>query len=313
VPGWGPEFVAAFRDKARMKELVGAAGLRVPRFRSLADGVTIDALAAEVGLPLILKPRDGWSSRGVELIRSDSELAAALAALGERLAGYEAEEYIEGVVLHVDGIRRDGTFHFVSASEYVNTCLDFTTGTPLGSVLLDSGPRLERVTGFAGGCLDALGLDDGPFHLELFQKVDGEPVFLEVGLRPGGAEVPFVHRDLFGIDLFEEAFRATVGLPAGTSAELRPGGTVAGGWVSIPEPTPYPSRFVSATSLVNSISEVYAEVLPAAGTVFDGSGGYEHIGGRFRLHGSDHASVRRAALEVMDRYRLVVEHEGATP
>jgi len=313
VPGWRPEFVEAFRDKARMKDLIGAAGLRVPRFRRLDADVTAGELVDEVGLPLILKPRDGWSARGVLLVREESELTGVLAGQGVELAGYECEEYIEGAVLHVDGVRRDGKFHFVSASEYINTCLDFTVGTPLGSILLDSGERLERVAEFTGGCLDALGLVDGPFHLELFQKADGELVFLEVGLRPGGAEVPFVHRDLFGIDLFEEAFRATVGLPPARSAEVLSGGTVAGGWVSIPEPKPYPSRVVARTSLLGEIAEVYAEVLPEVGAVFDGSGGYDHIGGRFRLRGADHASVRRAALEIMDRYRLVAEHEGAAP
>ncbi|MFI8079480.1 acetyl-CoA carboxylase biotin carboxylase subunit family protein [Kitasatospora sp. NPDC086009] len=309
VPGWRPEFVTAFRDKARMKDLVGGAGLRVPRFCRLDAGSTAAGIAAEVGLPLILKPRAGWSARGVVLVRDEAELAALLVEQGAELEGFECEEYVEGAILHVDGIRRDGKFHFVSASEYINTCLDFLTGTPLGSVLLDPGARLDRVTEFTGGCLDALDLVDGPFHLELFDTPGGELVFLEVGLRPGGAEVPFVHRDLFGIDLFAEAFRATLGLPPAVPAEALPDG-VAGGWVSIPEPRPYPSTVVSRSSLLGTVDEVYAEVVPDVGTVFDGSGGYEHIGGRFRLRGTDHAAVRRAALAVMDRYRLVVEHEG---
>jgi hypothetical protein len=62
-------------------------------------------------------------------------------------------------------------------------------------------------------CLDALDLDDGPFHLERFKRAPGESAFLEVGPRSGGAEVPFIHRDLFGIDLLGEAFRTMVAMP----------------------------------------------------------------------------------------------------
>lgn len=311
IPGWTPEFVTAFRDKTRMKDLVGAAGLRVPRFHRLTADSTAASVTAEVGLPLILKPRAGWSSRGVVHVGDERELAAVLAEHAGEPAEFECEEYIDGEVLHVDGIRRDGKFHFVSASAYLNTCLDFTAGRPLGSVLLDPGPRFERVTAFAGDCLDALDLVDGPFHLELFETARAELVFLEVGLRPGGAEVPFVHRDLFGIDLYAEAFRATLGLPPATPAEELSQVTVSGGWVSVPEPRPYPSTVVSHTSLLDEIPEVYAEELPAPGTVFDGSGGYEHIGGRFRLRGADENTVRQAALAVMERYQLVTRHEAA--
>ncbi|MFJ8042654.1 acetyl-CoA carboxylase biotin carboxylase subunit family protein [Kitasatospora sp. NPDC096147] len=313
VPGWSVEFVEAFRDKARMKDLIGAAGLRVPHFRRLDGGSTAAAVAAEVGLPLIVKPRAGWSSRGVELIREEGALADWLAVNSGQLDGYECEEYVEGEVLHVDGVRRGSAFHFVSASQYLNTCLDFTEGVPLGSVMLDAGERLDRITAFTGGCLDALGLVDGPFHLELFETASGELVFLEVGLRPGGAEVPFVHRDLFGIDLFAEAFRATVGLPPTVPATELPQPAERVGWVSIPEPKPWPSTLTGRTSLLGEVPEVYAEVLPALGTVFDGSGGYEQIGGRFRLRGADHAAVRRAAEQVMARYRLTTEPGRPAP
>jgi len=304
VPGWTPEFVTGFRDKPRMKELVGGAGLRVPRFRELDASTTAEDVSAALGLPVIVKPRSGAASHGVVRADNGTELARALAEVDP--AEYECEEYIDGQVLHVDGIRREGLFHFVSASEYVNTCLDFALGRPLGSVLLDDGGFRDLVVGFAGHCLDALGLVDGPFHLELFRNTAGELVFLEVGLRPGGAEVAFIHRDLFGIDLFSEAFRTCLGLPP-----LQPSGDfpgdVAGGWVSVPEPQPLPSRVLSRTPMCELIAEVYAEVLPDVGTVLDGSGGYDHIGGRFRLRGRDHHSVRRAALEVMARYELVSE------
>ncbi|GAA2601656.1 ATP-grasp domain-containing protein [Actinomadura fulvescens] len=313
IAGWTPEFVSAFRDKPRMKEIVGAAGLPVPRFQAVGEDTTAERVVADLGLPVILKPRDGAGSKGVVLARSVAGLAEALADARSSPAGpdgYECEEYVAGDIYHVDGIRRGGLFHFVSASVYVNTCLDFMDGMPLGSLLLDEGDGTrDRLIAFASRCLDALGLRDGPFHLEVFGRPDGELVFLEIGLRPGGAEVAFIHRDLFGIDLFGEAFRATLGLPPLTPREaFRP--AAAGGWVSVPEPRPLPSRALSRTSMLGVVPEVYAEVIPDVGAVFDGTGGYDHIGGRFRLRGPDHATVRRGVLEVMARYELIAEPIG---
>ena len=303
VPGWSPEYVLRFRDKTVMKRRVRRAGVRAPRYLSLSAGVTASGLAGELGLPLILKPVDGAASRGVVLACTERELADALARIGPD-EPYEAEEYIQGAVHHLDGIRRQGRFHFVTASAYVNTCLDFTRGLPLGSVLLDPGPLRTRLTGFAADALDALELWDGPFHLEVIVTPAGEPVFLEVGLRPGGAGVPFLHRDLFGIDLFAEAFRSAVGLePLTSEAELRRI-DASGGWLVFPEPMPVPQRLTARNSLVGVVPEVYAEALPEPGHVFDGEGGYDHAGGRFLFRGADRAAVEGAMLAAIARYRL---------
>ncbi|MGW3661826.1 ATP-grasp domain-containing protein [Streptomyces sp. NPDC005141] len=316
VPGWGTDYVTRFRDKTVMKRWIGYAGIRAPRYLGLTAEATAAAVLAPTaglpGLPLILKPRDGAASRGVRLVRGEEELAAALGDIGpEALQGYEAEEYVEGRIHHVDGIRWGGRFHFVTVSEYVNTCLDFNGGTPLGSVLLDRGSLHEQLTGFAADCLDALELWDGPFHLELILTETGEPVFLEVGLRPGGAGVPFLHRDLFGIDLYCEAVRTTIGLPPLTDeAELR-GIEASGGWLVFPEPRPVPARVTLRDSLVEAVPEVYAEALPEIGHVFDGEGGYDHAGGRFLLRGTGQAAVRRAVQEAIVHYRLVAEPAAA--
>ena len=309
TPGWRPEFVAGFRDKFTMKQRVAAAGLRVPQFLALDAATTAADVATKLGLPVILKPRGGAASKGVVRAATLAELTTAMARIDP--AEFECEEYIDGDIYHVDGIRRSGEFHFASASIYLNTCLDFALGAPLGSVLLDPGPRKAQLIGFAARCLDALSLVDGPFHLELFVDKAGNPVFCEVGLRPGGAEVPFLHLDLFGIDLFGEAYRATIGRrPLGHAAEPDPAAR-SGGFVIVPEPRPLPSRVTYRRSMLGSVRYLYAETVPDIGDVFDGTGGYEHIGGRFRFAGPDFASVQRSALEVMARYLVVADAEAA--
>jgi hypothetical protein len=307
VPGWSTDFVLNFRDKLRMKRAVSAAGLRVPRFTKLTEGITARDVAARTGLPAILKPRAGAASHGVRLARSLPELTRILAELEpEEFSAYECEEYVDGEVLHLDGIRRGGAYHFVSASAYVNTCLAFADGERLGSFLLDDGPLRQRAVAFTAACLDALKLDDGAFHLELLHRPDGELVFMEVGLRPGGARIPELHLELFGVDLMGEAFRASLGLPPlGEPASFRP--PFGGGWVLVPEPGPFPSRVVAHTPLRGVVPEVYAEIVPEVGDIFDGNGGYLRVGGSFRLRGAGQEAVQRAVLAVMDRYELTAE------
>jgi hypothetical protein len=305
VPGWSLDFVRRFRDKPYMKERVAGAGLRTPRFLEFVPGTDPTLLAKEVvatlGLPVVVKPRAGVASAGVLRVDTAEELTVALTGLD--LATHECEEFVEGRVLHVDGVRLDGRFHFVSASAYVNTCFAFANGAPLGSVLLDHGPLRDRVTDFAGHCLDALDLVDGPFHLELFHTPDDELVFLEVGLRPGGGPLPDLHRELFGIDLLAETFRLTVGLPPATPATAHTAPT-GGGWLIFPEPRPLPSRVVARTSPRAVVDGIHAEVIPEVGEVFDGTGGYLHVGGTFRFRGPDEATVRRDVLRTIDCYRL---------
>jgi hypothetical protein len=304
VPGYRPELVTRFLDKPRMKELVAAAGLRVPGWITGAAPGDAARLVARLGLPMVAKPRSEAASRGVRILPDEVAVVAALAAPDG--TDLEFEEYIAGTILHTDGVRRGGKFHYVSVSEYVSTCLAFLAGKSLGSVLLDPGPRRDEAAEFTAACLDALGLDDGAFHFELFRTESGELVFLEVGIRPGGGEIGFVHRDVLGIDLFGEAFRAALGLPPLTDAD-RFADPSGGGFVMVPERGPLPSRVVARTPMTGRVPEVYGELLPEVGAVFDGRGGYYRIGGRFWLRGRDEAAIRAAVDAVIDTYELEVE------
>lgn len=313
VPGgYGLDLVERFKDKPAMKSAVGAAGLRVPRFLRLDDAPSAEAVVDALGgLPLVLKPRAAAGSQGVTVVHSADELRDALTGVDPE--AYECEEYVEGDIFHVDGVRRSGRLHFVTASQYVHTCLDYAHGRPLGSVLLDPGPERDELTTFADRCLRALGLRDGAFHLEAIRRPGGELVFLEVGLRPGGAQVPFLHVDLYGIDLFAEAFRAALGLPP-LWQPSEPVGPRSGGWLIYPAPRELPGRVVARTSPRSAVPEVYHEELPAIGQIMTGPGSYDEGCGIFRFRGRSAAGVRAAVHTAMEVYGLRTERaEGADP
>lgn len=303
VPGASPAMVRRYKDKVLMKQAVEAAGLRVPRYVPLEERSSAAALVAELGLPLILKPRVGASSRGVVRIDAVDQLAAALRAV-DRL-DHECERFIEGPIFHVDGLAQGGALQFVTASRYINTCLAFNQCVPLGSVMIDDAALEEDLLRFTRAVLEALALRSGAFHLELIQDRRGDLHFLEIGARVGGGEIPFLALALYELDLMN----AWVDIELGRdTAYLR---SIArdrlGGFLMIPEPRDVPCRLVRASSLAGKVEHLIGESLPAVGHVFDGHGGYEHISGRFLFCGPSSRSIEAAIHSAIRQFSMETE------
>lgn len=302
VPGPGVQATRLFRDKPRMKEAVADAGLRVPRFTPVTSLAQVVEFARTCGGGVVAKPRTGAASGGVVVIEPGTDPAAALA--GVDLAEYEAEEHVSGPIWHVDGLRYQGRTSFQVSSQYVGTCYGFARGEPLASVVrLDE--KADLVGTFASRCLDALDLRDGPFHLEVIESADG-PVFLEVGARVGGGEIPFVLHDVYGVDLVGDWFRVLMSQPPRTLPEEAP--REHAGFLMLPEPVG--QTLVSRQSLLERVECLYAEVLPEPGYHFDGTGGYDELLGRFRYRGPSAKHVSDAVVETLRTYHYVLTEEG---
>ncbi|MFD9424041.1 MULTISPECIES: acetyl-CoA carboxylase biotin carboxylase subunit family protein [unclassified Streptomyces] len=305
VPGPRPDDIARVRDKVPMKQLVASAGLRVPRFVEAREPEQVRRLAAECGFPVVLKPRDGSGSQGIYLINSPGSLEETLAL---PLENYLCEEFVSGTMYQVDGVIQDGTVRVLRAFRLLNTCLDYALGDSFGSVAADD-PELERrLTGYSEVVLNALGVRSSVFHLEVFTVDPTGPgeydglVFLEVAARAGGAELPHIWRDVYRLDLLEIATRLALD-ESPVLASHGPTGE-AGGYLLIPEPPVRPCRVLSTTSLLDRVPEMYAEILPEAGAILNGTGGAKETGGRYRFRASSGDRIALAIGRVLAEYRL---------
>jgi hypothetical protein len=309
TPGATPQQVRRFKDKVVMKQAICAAGLRAPQYLPLGDSPSAAALVAKLGLPLILKPRVGASSRGVIKVETEDQLAAALRDVSPQ--DHECEQYVGGPIYHIDGLARDGELLFHTVSRYINSCLSFNHGVPLGSVLLEESELRTTVVRFTRDVLRALELSSGAFHLEVILGPGDELYFLEIGARVGGGEIPFLGQALFGLDMM----RAWVDIELGQDTEyLRAvDGRRLGGFLMIPEPRTVPASLVSVSSLAGKVDCLLKETLPPVGYVFDGKGGYEHISGRFLFAGDSSRAVEAAIRSAIDQFRMVTESARPVP
>ncbi|MEW2619245.1 ATP-grasp domain-containing protein [Streptomyces sp. NPDC048106] len=301
IPGPTPDEVAVYRDKVRMKEILALKGVRVPRFESCESPEAAVEFARATGYPVILKPVDGAASIGVHRVEDEQELTALLPTLD--LSRYEIEEFVTGRVFHIDGYADDhAEIGFQVVSRYLNDCLAFGQGAPLGSVVLRQSELRDRVEAFSRECVAALGVRSTPFHLEIFVTPADELVFLEIGGRVGGGEVPHLLNKLFGVNLFEVWLRAVGGRPTGITPKTH---DLSGGWLVVPKPADLPARVTKAVSLRESVPTIWRELLPPVGEVLQPGGSYDALhSGRFILLHEDEAQVEADIHRIIDTFEF---------
>ncbi|MET8536474.1 hypothetical protein ABZV67_32530 [Streptomyces sp. NPDC005065] len=234
VPGQSLDQALPFRDKLVMKQRVAAAGLRTPGFRAPRDLDDARSFAAEHGWPVVIKPRLGFASSGVKVVRTADRLTEEIAR--RELSDVLLEEYIPGPVYHIDGEAEAGAARYICPSRYINNCLSFHDSVPLGSVQLDADdPMTARLNTFTRDALAALpACERSPFHLEvMLREDDGQLYFCEIASRLGGAHVPQALTYRTGVNPAQATIRFQAGLPLPGTESIQLADELYG-WVLVP-------------------------------------------------------------------------------
>lgn len=190
LPGLRRGEAELFRDKVAMKSRAAAHGIPIAAHRLITADVSASQLVAELGLPLVLKPRSASGSRDVVIARSLAEVEA------HRVIDHVAEEFVRGVEMSVESIVRGGDIVFHNPTEYL--IHGHANIVPAG--ITDA--HLARVLDFNARVLRAFGVRDGMTHLELFITQMGE-VFGEIAARPPGGYLMNLLAASYGFDPWE--------------------------------------------------------------------------------------------------------------
>ncbi|WP_371480625.1 acetyl-CoA carboxylase biotin carboxylase subunit family protein [Kitasatospora sp. NBC_00315] len=241
VPGYREEQIELFRDKTLMKSHFAAQGIRTPRFTEIERPLDAAGLLAEYGT-VILKPVDAMGSVGVHKVTSRDQLAELEESGFGHQGRYEAEEFIDGVMYHIDSVVQDGRAVVAVASRYLDPNSVFPTGGQLRSAALNPGRERDVLLEFNSRVLAAVPWFSGVTHHEVFLDRSGTPVFCEIAGRPGGGGIVPLFKDRFGINLYLATLLPQLGLPIPEIQEIQPPERRFGGWSIIFPPELGPLR-----------------------------------------------------------------------
>lgn len=177
-------------NKAFMRDALKEAGVPVPLyFRVKGKEAFIDAVEKihNAGHKCIVKPADNSGSRGVDLLKEDSDLDAAYEYTVQYSRGGEivVEEFMEGPEVSVETLAVDGDVHIIQITDKL------TTGAPYFVEMGHSQPSQldaetkKRISEIAIAANKAIGIENGPSHTEIKVTKDG-PKIVELGARLGG-------------------------------------------------------------------------------------------------------------------------------
>ncbi|MES0160261.1 acetyl-CoA carboxylase biotin carboxylase subunit family protein [Mesorhizobium sp. C268A] len=210
LPGPNPISIERCCDKFTQRQLLAEGGVPIPAYRLAANATDIQSAAAEIGLPVVLKPAVGTGSSGVRLCRNVDELAEhATYLLGGKHIWRSSprilvEEFAQGPYYWAD-IMGDEVIG-ISAGDF---------GPPPHFVIREgifpaplNDDEHERIADVSLSCLRALGLGWGPTCIELRWTKRG-PVVIEVTPRLAGGPQPV--RLAYGVDLITEHIKLAIG------------------------------------------------------------------------------------------------------
>jgi D-alanine-D-alanine ligase len=188
-------------DKAIAKTLLAAAGVPTPKaralpqstFRELGAVAVLDALVADIGLPLVVKPTKGGSALGVTVVRTAEAFPAAMVAAFAYGDVVLIEQHITGTEVALS-VLQDPQVHVLPAVEIVppEGFYDYSARYVAGVTEFFVPARCAASALIAAQDVavlahTVLGLRDWS-RTDLIIDTAGVPWFLEVNVAPGMTE-----------------------------------------------------------------------------------------------------------------------------
>jgi len=189
-------------DKPTAKARLAGAGLATPDwvalphsiFRELGAQSVLEALVARLGLPLMLKPDQGGSALGAQVVRSEAELPTAMVGCLAYADTVLAERFVPGVEVAVTVIETEQGPQALPAVEIApeSGVYDFAARYTAGFTTFHCPARLEpavakSVADLAIRAHTVLGLRDVS-RTDAIVPQHGPVQFLEVNVSPGLTE-----------------------------------------------------------------------------------------------------------------------------
>jgi len=217
------EVIRHCRNKYMMKQAFIRHNIRCAKGLLLQENEKITQELSEViHFPLIIKPVDAFSSRGVYKVMQFKDLihlkteSQSFSSDGSILI----EEYIEGPEFSVEAITFQGETTIIQYTEKIITSYPYTV--EMGHIQpaeLDDNQK-NKINAAVTNAIKALGIDNSASHTELKLSKDG-PVILEIGARLGGDYIAsYLTLNSTGVDMDKAAIQIALGIRPDIEKEI---------------------------------------------------------------------------------------------
>ncbi len=213
LPGARPRVVERCRDKWALHETLSGSGVAAPDTRLTRSYQDAERAMQDLGLPVVVKPRDLAGGVGVSAVHRHDDLRRAFAlAQGARWrdarqSGVLVQELVVGRTIAANAFVRGGQFTPLGVSDKTSVDLPyFSTHEEAMPSQLDD----DVVWQIASQCAEAVGIRDAVMHFEMVVS-DAGATLLEITPRPGGGPIPRMVEVTHGVWPVELALKLALG------------------------------------------------------------------------------------------------------
>jgi biotin carboxylase len=224
-----PSTAVLLRDKFKVRQRLAERGLTQPEFALAQSNDELKQAVATMGLPLLIKPSDGYGSQNVVVLRHDEDLDPWLTPLEDMLPSHTdyglgvkandrllVERYMAGTVIGCDTLSVDGQHRLLGVNEKL--FFEPPSFAIRGGCFQPDSPAFAAIQRYVFACLDAVDFDWGATHTEIILTADG-PRLVEINARLVGAKIArlvgyalkrSIHSDLITVHLGQQPSFSTV-------------------------------------------------------------------------------------------------------
>lgn len=190
LPGMPYEVALNFTNKKRMREIARQCGISTPTFVSVNCENDCKSIAIGIDLPVIVKPVDSQSGKGVTRVTSGEQIPNAVryAIDNSKTKTAIIEELIVGQEIIVDSFMLDGQSVILGIAEKTPHKLEPTVSERITYRPLHEYKELPLIQRINQTLLSAMGLHWGIAHAEYILH-DGEITPIDIAARGGGCMI----------------------------------------------------------------------------------------------------------------------------
>ena len=235
-----PQATALLRDKYKVRQKLAEAGLRQPDFELASSNEELKLAVERLGLPVLIKPVDGYGSQNIVVLRFPEDLDPLLTPLEDLLpmrADYGlgvlsndrmlVERYMSGTIIGCDTLTVNGKHQLLGINEKI--FFDAPSFAIRGGCFNPNQPGFLALENYVNSLLNAVEFDWGAAHIELILTADG-PQLIEINPRLVGAKIPRLISYALGASVHSALIDTHLGL-AGTVASSGAGRVAVTRWI----------------------------------------------------------------------------------